>query len=56
MSELTINQLIKIILGLAVVVAVITGLYFAFKNNIIDFFENLPGGEPEQIVLSLLKC
>ena len=44
MSELTTGQLIKIILGVVVVVAVIAGLYFAFKNNIIDFFENLPGG------------
>lgn len=56
MANLTIEQLIKIILGIFVVVAVVTGLYFAFKNNIIDFFKNLPGGEPEQIVLSLLKC
>lgn len=43
MGELTVNQLIKIILGVLVVVAVILGLYLAFKNQIIDFFENLPG-------------
>jgi len=55
MGELTVGQIIKLILGALVVVAVITGLYFAFKNNIIDFFENLPGGEPEQIVLGLLR-
>ena len=43
MSELTTGQLIKIILGVLVVVAVIISLYFAFKNQIIDFFKNLPG-------------
>ena len=43
MAELTVGQIIKLILGVLVVVAVITGLYFAFRNNIIDFFENLPG-------------
>jgi len=50
MANLTVEQLIKIILGLVVIVAVITGLYFAFKNNIIDFFENLPG-----LILGLIK-
>ena len=37
MAELAIGQLIKIILGIIVVVAVIIGLYFAFKNNIICY-------------------
>jgi len=56
MSELTTGQLIKLILGVVVVVAVIVGLYFAFKNNIIDFFENLPGGdETAKVVLGLLR-
>jgi len=41
MAELTISTLIKIILGLIVVVAVVLGLYFIFKNQIIDFFKNL---------------
>jgi len=43
MSELTIDQLIKIIIGVVVVVVVIFGIYMIFKNNIIDFFKNLGG-------------
>jgi len=54
MASLTVEQLIKIILGVFVVVAVITGLYFAFKNQIIDFFENLPGNSTG-VILGLLK-
>ena len=54
LGELTINQLIKIILGLVVIVVVITGLYFAFKNNIIDFFENLPGNS-SKLFLGLVR-
>ena len=40
---LAINQLIKILLGVFVVVAVGTSLYF-FGNYITDFFGNFPGG------------
>ena len=49
--ELTIEQLIKIILGILVVVAVIIGVGIFFKNQIMDFFKNMPGG----FVLGLLK-
>ncbi len=52
--ELTINQLIKIIIGIFVVVVVVLGLYFIFKNSILDFFKNLPGGTTD-LVLSFLK-
>ncbi len=55
MAELAVNKLIKIILGLVVVVAVIVGLYFAFKNQVIDFFKNLPIGEPAEIIMGLLR-
>ena len=41
MTELTINNLIKIILGLVVVVAVVAGLYLVFKNQVFDFFKNI---------------
>jgi len=51
--NLTIEQLIKIILGLVVIVAVITGVYLVFKNQIINFFENLPGGT--EIVFGVLR-
>jgi len=40
---LAINQLIKIILGVFVVVAVATGLFF-FGSYITDFFGNQIGG------------
>jgi len=48
MAELTIEQLIKIILGILVVIAVVIGIYFFFKEKIIDFFkgfsaENITG-------------
>ena len=41
MAELTIDTLIKIIIGLIVVAAVVFGVYLIFKNQIIDFFKNL---------------
>ena len=41
MSELTTEQLIKIILGIFVVVAVIIGLYLFFKDKIMEFFKGL---------------
>jgi len=54
MAELTINQVIKIILGIFVVVVVVVMLYFVFKDKIISFFKNLPtGGEPLQFIGSL---
>ena len=53
MSELTINQLIKIILGFVVVVVVIAGVGFFFKNYVWDFFNNFfPKAE---IFLSFIK-
>lgn len=42
--ELTIGQLIKIILGMAVVVAVVAGIGF-FGSNVTDFFNNLVPSE-----------
>lgn len=42
MAELTVSQIIKLILGIVVVVAVIGGLYFIFKNKIFGFFKNIP--------------
>lgn len=43
MADLSIEKLIKILLGVFVVVAVVTGLYFAFENKVISFFENIFG-------------
>jgi len=56
MAELTINQVIKLILGIVVVVAVIWGVYFAFKNYIFDFVKNLGtnSNETANLILSIL--
>jgi len=43
LTELTIGQLIKIILGIFVFVAVILGVYLFFTGNVIPFFDNLVG-------------
>jgi len=42
--EITIEQIIKIILGVFVVAVVVGGLYIFFKDYVIDFFKNLPSG------------
>jgi hypothetical protein len=39
MAELTISQLIKIILGIFVFAAVVFGIYLLVKNQVIDFFK-----------------
>lgn len=49
--ELSISQLIKILLGLAVILAVIGGLYL-FGRDIMGFFENLPTGNAIKILAS----
>ena len=41
MAEIVISQLIKIILGIFVVVAVIAGVAMFFKNKVVDFFQNI---------------
>lgn len=55
MSELTVDQLIKIILGIFVVIVVIIGIYMLFKNYVIDFFKNIGGNSTGGVILSLLK-
>ena len=41
MAELTVNQLIKLILGILVFVAVVAGAYFIFKEKVFGFFEGV---------------
>ena len=53
--ELTIENLIKIIIGVLVFVVVVLGIYFFFKDYVIDFFENLGGNKTAEIVLALIK-
>ena len=52
---LTIEQLIKIIIGVLVFAVVVFGIYLFFKDYVIDFFKNLGGNETASAVLSLLK-
>ncbi len=54
MSELTISELIKIIIGVLVVVAVIIALYLFFKNQVIDFFSGF-GGNSSKLFLALIR-
>jgi hypothetical protein len=42
--ELSIEQLVKIIIGVVVIVVVIGGLVF-FGSYITDFFKNIPTGK-----------
>ncbi len=53
--ELTITNLIKIIIGVLVFVIVIAGLSFFFKDYVIDFFKNIGGNQTAEIILSLIK-
>src|SRR3990172_7102563 len=52
--ELTIENLIKIIIGIIVFAVVIVGLYLFFKNYVIDFFKNMGGKEVEVIGIMFL--
>lgn len=52
--ELTIENIIKIIIGLFVVVAVSYGIYYFFTNYVIDFFKNMGGGDATAKVLMSL--
>ena len=52
--ELTINQLIKIIIGVLVVALVVGGLVLV-SNNFTGFFKSLPGNDSSKLFLNLLK-
>ena len=52
MSELTIGQLIKIIIGVLVFVVIVIGVGMFFSDRVVSFFQNLGGGE---LFLGLLK-
>ncbi|HUW44109.1 MAG TPA: hypothetical protein VMV95_04075 [Bacillota bacterium] len=53
--ELTIQNLIKIILGVLVFVVVVVGIYIFFKDYVIDFFKNMGGDQGPEIILGLIK-
>jgi len=51
--ELTIGTLIKIIIGVLVFTVVIIGVYFFFRNYVIEFFGE--GNQTADVILSLIK-
>jgi len=53
--ELTIQNLIKIIIGVLVFVVVVLGIYFFFRDYVIDFFKNIGGNQTAKIIISLIK-
>jgi hypothetical protein len=55
MSELTVEQLIKIILGIFVVIAVVIGVYLIFKERVAEFLNSLSPGNSTKFFLALLK-
>ena len=52
--ELTIGQLIKLILGVLVFVAVVAGFYLFFQNNIFEFFRTENSTNAVGVILSLI--
>lgn len=53
--ELTISRLVKMILGILVVVAVVIGFYFFFKERVIGFFKDVGVETPTKFILSILN-
>lgn len=49
------DELIKLIIGALVVVAVVVGVGLFFKNQIIDFFKGLSFGNQATFFLALIK-
>lgn len=54
MGELTISQIVKTILAIFVIVLVVVGIGFIFKNYYIDFIRGLPLGNVSKFFLGLL--
>lgn len=52
--ELTINNLIKIIIGVFVFVIVVMGIYLFFRNYVLDFFKNFSFNETSKLFLGLI--
>ena len=51
--ELSINNIVKLIIGIFVVAVVVTGLYLFFKNQVISFFKGVSTNSAETIFLVL---
>ena len=48
--ELTINNLIKMVIAGVVMVVMILGIYFAMDSYVIPFFKDIGFGKPNQII------
>ncbi len=51
--ELTLENLIKIIIGVLVFVVVVSGIYLFFKTYVIEFF--IGGNSTSELILTLIK-
>ena len=51
--DLTISNLIKIILGVFVFVVVVLGIYIFFKEKVIGFFQDFSFNETSKFILGL---
>ncbi len=56
MAELTINQLIKLIVGIIVIAAVVWGVYYVFKDHLAEFIKNVgpSGNDTLKLILALI--
>jgi len=52
--ELSLSQLVKIILGVLVFVVVVVGLYFFFNTYVFEFFRTGNTSEGAGIILALI--
>jgi len=55
MAELTISQIIKIVIAVAVIAVVIFGVYMAFKYYIIPYFRGWSFNSSAEMLMVLLK-
>lgn len=53
--ELTIGTLVKLIIGIAVFIVVVVGLFVFFKNKVIDLFTDLPVESSLELIGVLLN-
>jgi len=49
------EELIKLILGIAVIVVIAVGVFIFFKEQVIDFFKGLTVGKQPAIFITLIK-
>jgi len=55
MAELTISQIIKLIIGVVVFVVVVGGVFFFFRDRVGGFFDSIINSNSTNLILNLLK-